>query len=194
MTTMLYERSKGPKLLPAPQDHALLSEQVSTHGFVSVTALFDADAAHNEIQWFTNFLSEKVGADIEVRVRHWTYHELQHLRPGNVADELAEQTDILLLVTHVDEVLPVAVGRWVAAWLERAGPSSAAVCLVGSSDGAAAHAPVARNLQNACRHAQVEFFVSAFKAQRPKAGTASFPNSRSARLCMCGTRRWGINE
>jgi hypothetical protein len=191
---MLYGGSEGPKLLAAPHDPALLSEHLSAEGLVWVTALFDGDAAHDEIQRFTDFLGEQLGADIEVRVRHWTYHELQHLRPGAVADELAEQTDILLLMTHVDEVLPMAVGRWVAAWLQQAGPSSAAVCLVGSSDGVAAHAPVARNLRNACEHAQVEFFVSAFKAQRPKAGTASSPNSRSARLCMCGTRRWGINE
>jgi hypothetical protein len=194
MTNVLYETSEAMKLLAPPQACALLAERVSTQGLVSVTALFDGDAAHNEIQRFTDFLGEQLGADIEVRVRHWTYHELQHLRPGKVADELAEQTDILLLVTHVDEVLPVAVGRWVAAWLQQAGASSAAVCLVGSSDGAAAHAPVARNLRNACQHAQVEFFVSTFRAQRPKAATASSPNSRSARLCMYGIRRWGINE
>jgi hypothetical protein len=191
---MLYERSKGPKLLPAPHHPPLLSEHLSAESLVSVTALFDGDAAHNEIQRFTDFLGEQLDTDIEVRVRHWTYHELQHLRPGKVADELAEQTDILLLVTHVDEVLPVAVARWVAAWLQQAGRSSAAVCLVGSSDGVATHAPVARNLQNACQHAQVEFFVSAFRAQRPKVGTASSPNSRPPRLCVCGILHWGLND
>lgn len=175
-----------------PREKALLAEHAQA--VVSMTALFEGEAWHEEVQRFTELLATKLGDDIALQVRQWTFSELQHLRAERIASELAQQTDLLLLVTHADAVLPEAVGRWIAAWLQQADASCAAVCLVASSDGAATHAPVARNLRNACQHAQVDFFMSTFRAQRPMADTPSSPNSQSAQPYACGILHWGLNE
>lgn len=192
MRTLLDPGIEETKLLPPPDQRTLLAEHAEA--VVSMTALFEDDPWQEEVQRFTELLTAKLGDDIALQVRQWTYGELQHLRAERIASELAEQTDLLLLVTHADSVLPEAVGRWIAAWLQQADASCAAVCLVGSSDGAATHAPVARNLRNACQHAQVDCFVSTFRAQRPLADTPSSANSQSARPCACGIQHWGLNE
>jgi hypothetical protein len=182
-------------VVPPMQTRALLPERAMAQFAVSITTLFGSDDAHDEAQRFTEFLSDKLGADVEVRVRHWSYAELQHLRAGNVAADLAQQTDILVLVTHAHEVLPPAVGRWVAAWLLQAASSSAAICLVGSSD-ATVEAPVACQLRNACEQAEVQFFVSAFASHarhQSPLETRAHPNLHR-RLESSGIMHWGINE
>jgi len=191
---MLYGRSEGTKLLAPPNERTLLPERVTWQAAVSVTTLFATDVAHEEAERFAEFLSEKLGEDLEMHVRHWSYNELQHLRAGKIAAELAEQTDVLLLVTHVDEVLPPAVARWIAGWLLQANSTCAAVCLVGSNDHTVESA-VVRHLRRACETAQVQFFVSGFTvdARRELTSVASCSGSPD-HFEAFGIMHWGINE
>jgi hypothetical protein len=176
------------------ENPALLAKLAPATGAVSVTALFGTDAAHAEAERFTKFLAGKLGADLDLHVRHWSYHELQHLRVGKVAADLAEQTDILLLVTHADDVLPPAVGRWIASWLLQAGSSDAAICLVGSAD-AGIEAPVAHHLRNACEQTQVQFFASRFTMRGPcRPGQDALCSGAEDHFQAFGIMHWGINE
>ncbi len=193
MRTLLDQDSAATKLLSRPRENALLAEHAEA--VVSVTALFEGEAWYEEVQRFTELLNAKLGDDIALQVRQWTYGELQHLRAERIAAELAEQTDLLLLVTHSDAVLPEAVGRWVAGWLRQANGSCAAVCLVGLNEGDTAESGVARNLRNACEHAEVEFFVSSFKLDASRKSIASSPRHLPRyQLHASGTMHWGINE
>ena len=190
---MLDRSSEGTKLLAPPNERALLAEHAEA--VVSVTALFEGDALHAEVHRFTELLATKLGGDIALHVRQWTYNELQHLRAERIASELAEQTDLLLLVTHADAVLPEAVGRWIAGWLRQANASCAAVCLVGLNEGDTAESGVARNLRNACEHAKVEFFFSSFKLDASRESIASSPGQLPRYdLHASGIMHWGINE
>ena len=190
---MLDESGEETKLLAAPRCRMLLAEQ--TPPCLSVTALFGDETAHDEIQRFVKFLSGGLDADIDVRLRHWSYTELEHLRAETVAAELAEQTDLLLLVTQQDEALPAPVARWIAAWLQQASKRCAAVCLVGNRDNSAAEATVARNLRNACEQAQVEFFISTFTLREPRVKIATpLCAGRRDAPCGAGIMHWGINE
>jgi len=195
MMNVLHEPTEKASFLGVPaQDRLLRPERTEAQLGVSVTTLFATDAAHEEAQRFTQFLSEKLGADLELQVRHWSYGELQHLRAGKVAAELAQQTDILLLVTHADELLPPAVARWIAKWLLQARSSCAAVCLVGSGDRTVESA-AARHLRRACEAAQVQFFASGFTASAPRQRRSSIHRSGSdGRFEAFGIMHWGINE
>lgn len=196
MTTMLYERSEGTKLLAPPDERTLLPERATSQAAVSVTTLFAAGIAHDQAERFAEFLSEKLGTDLELRVRHWSYNELEHLRAGEVAADLAEQTDVLLLITHADELLPPAVARWIAGWLLQANSSCAAVCLVGSND-CSVESPVARHLCRACEAAQIQFFVSGFTAKARHQRTSSVSSeyfTSPDHFEAFGIMHWGINE
>jgi len=193
MKALLDRNGEEKKLLTRPPGKVLLAEHAEA--VVSMTALFEGEPWHEEVQRFTELLTRKLGDDIALQVRQWTYSELQHLRAERIASELAEQTDVLLLVTHADTVLPEAVGRWIAAWLRQATASCAAVCLVGLSEGDTAESGVARNLRNACEHAKVEFFVSSFKLEAPRKAVASAPRRLPLyQLHASGIMHWGINE
>jgi len=193
MRTVLDPGIEETRLLGPPNERALLAEHAEA--VVSMTALFEGDAWQEEVQRFTELLTTKLGDDIALQVRQWTYSELQHLRAERIASELAEQTDLLLLVTHADAVLPEAVGRWIAAWLRQANASCAAVCLVGLNEGDTAESGVARNLRNACEHAKVEFFVSSFKLDASRKSFASSPRQLPRdHLHASGILHWGINE
>jgi hypothetical protein len=193
MRTLLDRDTEEPKLLSRPHEKALLAEHAEA--VVSMTALFEGEAWHEEVQRFTELLTSKLGDEIALQVRQWTYSELQHLRAERIASELAEQTDVLLLVTHADAVLPEAVGRWIAAWLRQANAACAAVCLVGLNEGASAESGVARNLRNACEHAKVEFFVSSFKLDASRKSIASSPRQLPRyHIHASGIMHWGINE
>ena len=181
------------KLLPPPHEKPLLAEHAEA--VVSMTALFEGEAWHEEVQRFTELFTTKLGEDIALQVRQWTFSELQHLRAERIASELAEQTDLLLLVTHADAALPEAVGRWIAAWLRQADASCAAVCLVGLNKGDTAESGVARNFRNACEHANVEFFVSSFKLDASLKSTPPSPRGIPRyQLHASGIVHWGINE
>lgn len=194
MTTMLDRKSEGTKLLAPPDERPVLPERATAQPTVSVTTLFATDVAHNEAERFAEFLSEKLGSDLELHVRHWSFNELQHLRAGKVAADLAEQTDILLLVTHADELLPPAVARWIAGWLLQARSPCAAVCLVGSGDRTVESA-VARHLRRACEAAQVQFFASGLTVSAPRQRGSSVLHSGSDdRFEAFGIMHWGINE
>ena len=193
MRTLLDPGIEETKLLLPPDERTLLAEHAEA--VVSMTALFEDDPWQEEVQRFTQLLATKLGNDIALQVRHWTYSELQHLRAERIALELAEQTDLLLLVTHADAVLPEAVGRWIAAWLRQANASCAAVCLVGLNEGDTAESGVARNLRNACEHANVEFLASSFKlnaSRKPIARSPCQPPMRQPHTS--GIMHWGINE
>ena len=193
MRTLLDQDSAAMKLLSRPRENALLAEPAEA--VVSVTALFEGEAWHEEVQRFTELLTTKLGDDIALQIRQWTYSELQHLRAERIASELAEQTDLLLLVTHADAVLPEAVGRWIAAWLRQANASCAAVCLVGLNDGDNAESGVARNLRNACEHAKVECFVTTFKLDASRKSIAPSPRQIPRyQVHGSGIMHWGINE
>ena len=194
MRTLLDPGIEETKLLAPPNEKALLAEHAEA--VVSMTALFEGDDWHEEVQRFTELLTTKLGDDIALQVRQWTYSELQHLRAERIASELAEQTDLLLLVTHAGAVLPEAVGRWIAAWLRQANASCAAVCLVGLNEGDTAESGVARNLRNACEHAKVEFFVSPFRLNGQRSETANPLHAcwHEAKRCGSGILHWGINE
>ena len=193
MTTLLDQESAATKLLSGPREQALLAEY--SEAVVSMTALFEGEAWHEEVQRFTELLTSRLGDDIALQVRHWTYAELQHLRAERIASELAEQTDVLLLVTQADAVLPEAVGRWVAGWLRQANASCAAVCLVGLSEGDTPESGVARNLRNACEHAKVECFVSSFALDASRKPILRSPRQNPRyQLQGSGVMHWGINE
>lgn len=193
MRILLDQDCEETKLLSQPREKALLAEHAEA--VVSMTALFEGEAWHEEVQRFTELLTTKLGDDIALQVRQWTYSELQHLRAERIASELAEQTDLLLLVTRADAELPEAVGRWIAAWLRQANASCAAVCLVGLSEGDNAESGVARNLRNACEHAKVEFFLSSFKLDASRKLIARSPRQLPRyQLHASGVMHWGINE
>jgi hypothetical protein len=193
MRTLLDPGIEETKLLAPPGERALLAEHAEA--VVSMTALFEGDPWEEEVQRFTELLTTKLGDDIALQVRQWTYGELQHLRAERIASELAEQTDLLLLVTHADAVLPEAVGRWIAAWLRQADASCAAVCLVGLKEGDTAGSGVARNLRNACELAKVEFFTSSFKLGASRRSIVTSPRQVPVhQLHASGIMHWGINE
>ena len=193
MRTLLDPGIDETKLLAPPDGRTLLAE--CGEAVVSMTALFEDEPWQEEVQRFTQLLATKLGHDIPLQVRHWTYSELQHLRAERIASELAEQTDLLLLVTQADAVLPEAVGRWIAAWLRQADASCAAVCLVGLNEGDTAESGVARNLRNACAHANVEFFVSSFKLDASRKSIPASPRQVPVhQLHGFGIMHWGINE
>ncbi len=193
MRTLLDRAGDRTKLLSGPRENALLAEHAEA--VVSMTALFEGDAWLEDVQRFTDLLAARLGDDIAVQVRQWTYSELQHLRAERIAWELAEQTDLLVLVTHADAVLPEAVGRWIAGWLRQANPSCAAVCLVGLSEGDTAEAGVAHNLRNACQHAQVECFVTGFRLDPSRKSVTRSPRKLPfGALHPSGIMHWGINE
>ncbi len=193
MRTLLDQESAATKLLSRPREKTLLTEHAEA--VVSMTALFEGEAWHEEVQRFTELLTTKLGDDIAIQVRQWTYGELQNLRAERIASELAEQTDVLLLVTHADAVLPEAVGRWIAAWLRQANASCAAVCLVGLNEGDTAESGIARNLRNACEHAKVECFVSTFKLDAARKSIARSPRQIPRHQILgSGIMHWGINE
>lgn len=199
MTTTLLPvgQDAAVKLLSPPALHvkALLPEYVSeAQALLSVTILCSGDGAGAEAAHFTKFLAQKLGPDVDFQANYWTFDELQHLRSGMVATELAEQTHVLILVAEELQELPVSVRKWIVGWLNQARPWYAFVCLVGSRDGRSMSA-VCQCLRNACEQARVSFFLSSFRTRvRPTSA------SRASRAITpkveppFGVAHWGINE
>jgi hypothetical protein len=201
MTTMLASFSQETKLLPAPASvKALLAESRScgtaTEGVFSVLALYGGQNAHAEAIRFAEFLAHNLAPDVDMQTSEWSFAELQHLRPGQVTAELAEQTDVLLLVTEEHQELPVPIRRWIASWLRQARPSCALVCLVGSALDHCPVWPADRNLRNACAEAGVSFFASSFhsKATAPLQQCCPAYPALSLEISLSGISHWGINE
>jgi hypothetical protein len=188
----------GLKLLPAPASaKALLAEQVATTDCIfSVLVLYGGQSAYAEATRFMEFLTANLAPDVDVQASEWSFEELQHLRPGGVTTELAEQTDVLLLVTEEHQDLPVPVRRWIASWLKQARSSSALVCLVGSAPDHCPVWPTDRNLRNACAEAGVSFFATSFhsKTASPRPECCPVHPSLSIDVSLSGISHWGINE
>jgi hypothetical protein len=187
------------KLLPPSADHikALLAEHISeAELLLSVTILYSDENAHAEAMRFNKFLTQMLGPDLGFQTSQWRLDELRYLRPGAVMMELAEQTDVLVLVTNEQDDLPITVRRWIALWLNQADPGCALVCLVGSATDRCPVWPATANLRNACEHAGVSFFASSFHAQpAPEAPQASQPEMLITVHCsLTGVSHWGINE
>jgi hypothetical protein len=195
---MLASFPQETKLLPAPASvKALLAEQAAeTQGVFSVLALYGGESAHAEAIRFAEFLAHNLAPDVDVQTSEWSFAELQHLRPGQVTAELAEQTDVLLLVTEEHQELPVPIRRWIASWLRQARPSCALVCLVGSAPDHCPVWPADRNLRNACAEAGVSFFASSFHSKAASCPQQCCPAHLllSIEVSLSGISRWGINE
>jgi hypothetical protein len=136
---------------------------------------------------FREFLEQKLGSEMDFQIRHWTFEELEHLRPGIVARKLAEETHVLVLVTEELRELAVGVRKWMISWLDQARPWYALICLSGTRD-------LCECLRNACREAGVNFFASRFRTD-----TAAI--HRQVRRAPAahdaeegGVTHWGINE
>jgi hypothetical protein len=99
MRTTFDAPREETKLLPAPAlVKALLAQDSSVNESVfSMLALYGGGDAHAEATDFTSFLANQLAPDLEVQTSEWSFEELDHLRPGTVSTELAEQTDVLLL-------------------------------------------------------------------------------------------------
>ena len=181
----------GGKLVspPATRVKAFFSDHPpNAEAVLSVTMLCSAEGAHEEAAHFTEFLGEKLGRDTDLQISHWTFEELEHLRPGVVARELAEETRVLALVAAEPLELPVRVRKWIVSWLNQAQPWYALVYLYGTRDGC-------ERLRSACREARVNFFASGFQTHH----AVTNPRTRSAPAGFEAEQRrggshWGINE